>query len=105
MVHVPFRSHRDCNSINIQEGITGKEHLAEICPGVMVRVGFGSLGVDVIAGLAGNRRAAFSSSGPAARLKVNWKARMMRDSSSACRALPQAQSRYQAARRASARGS
>ena len=39
-----------CNSINVEEGIAGKEHLAEIRPGVMAGFGLGVLGITHLLG-------------------------------------------------------
>ena len=42
-----IRDHRARSSIDVEEGIAGEEHLAEICPFVMAGVGLGGLCVPV----------------------------------------------------------
>ena len=58
---------------SIEEGIAGKEHLAEIRPGVMVRVGLGGTRVAGSCCASRNRLAALSSSGSGARLMQSRK--------------------------------
>ena len=58
VVHVRDRGHRDRNSIDIEEGIAGKEHLAEICPGVMLWAPASAFRGSASAGLRRNRRVA-----------------------------------------------
>src|SRR5262249_38799367 len=51
MVHTLYLGLKACSSVNVQESITGEEHLAEVGPSVLGCIAFAALGITQSLGL------------------------------------------------------